>query len=74
MDVEEDLETLMEETTPKNTKQSTAWGTKVFDEYCQRNDIDVDFHTVSEDDFATILKRFYANIRKKMESCILPVL
>lgn len=65
MEVEEDLSRLIDETVPENTKRSTKWGISVFDNYCARNSVVVDFQTVAEDELACVLKKFYASIRKK---------
>ena len=34
-------------------------------DYCARNQINVDYHTVSEEELATALKKFYGTIRRK---------
>ena len=65
MDVEENLEDLINETVPVTTKRNTEWGYNVFKNYCARNEVTVDFHSVTEEELSNILKRFYANIRRK---------
>ena len=48
MDVEEDLEALIKETVPQNTRRNTDWGIKMLKECCSRNEIALDFQTVTE--------------------------
>ena len=72
MEVEENLEELIKETVPESIRRSTEWGTKVFEEYCARNKIPLDYESIDEEELATILKKFYSSIRKKDGSLYTP--
>ena len=72
MDVAEDLQELIDETVPINTKRSTSWGTKLFEQYCERNKINVNYESIEEEELSQILKKFYSCIRKKDGSLYTP--
>ena len=66
MDFEEDLNCLIDETVPENTKKVRNGEVKFLKIInCERNSVDIDLHTTSEEELAGVLKRFYTNIRKK---------
>ena len=55
---------LVKETVPKTTKRSTDWGMRVFKKWLNKRMIAVDFHTVTAQDLAGHLRKFYAEVKK----------
>ena len=60
-----EINALVNEVVPNSTKRSTAWGTKVFEKWLEKRNIEIDLHQISADDLALHLKKFYAEIKKK---------
>lgn len=60
-----EINALVDEVTPSTTKRSTVWGAKVFQKWQEKRQIEVDLNTVSAEDLAAHLKKFYAEVKKK---------
>ena len=51
---------------PKKTKQQTNWGVSKFLAWVDRRpSITIDFESVEEEELASVLKKFYLEVRKK---------
>lgn len=61
----EDCEKLLKNAIPRNTKSSTTQWTKVFEFYCHKKEVQVDFATIELEDLVNLFESFYADIRKK---------
>ena len=60
-----EINALVDEVTPSTTKRSTVWGAKVFQKWQEKRQIEVDLNTISAEDLAVHLKKFYAEVKKK---------
>ena len=59
-----EIDALVNEVTPASTKRSTVWGAKVFQKWQEKRRIEIDLKTVSEENLASHLKKFYAEVKK----------
>ena len=59
-----EIDALVNEVTPASTKRSTVWGTKVFQKWQEKRHIEIDLKTVSEENLASHLKKYYAEVKK----------
>ena len=55
---------LVDETIPESTKRSTVWGTNVFKKWQTKRQLNIDFSTISAEELAGHLKKFYAELKK----------
>ncbi|XP_052281887.1 uncharacterized protein LOC127879223 [Dreissena polymorpha] len=60
---EEEIYRLDESVKCKSTKQSTKWAIKKFEDWLQKRNFNVDLESVSDDELAQILRKFYAEVR-----------
>ena len=57
------LDAIVNGVRPKNTERSTKWGMSKFIEWCDKRTITCDLNTVLPDEFANVLRRFYAELK-----------
>ena len=58
-----DLDALEAKSIPLNTKKATISRVKKFESWCERRSNDVpDYKNISADNFASILRKFYAEV------------
>ena len=61
---DEDLERMEKEAVPENTSRATKTGVKKFLEWSEKRNITVNFSEISPAELASILRRFYAEVKK----------
>lgn len=59
-----DIENIIKEKDAENTKKVTEIFVNVLKSYCRENKINFDIKTISKEDLATILVKFYVEVRK----------
>ncbi|KAJ8026414.1 Zinc finger MYM-type protein 2 [Holothuria leucospilota] len=62
---EEDLDDIGEGRNEKSTKKSTKWGVKLLKEWCQAKAYSTDFEQLDVPELASLLRRFYGEVRKQ---------
>ena len=62
---EDEMNRMEKAAVPANTDRATKSGINKFLEWCRKRDVVVDFVDVSADALATILRRFYAEVKKE---------
>ena len=66
------LDALEVSTQPKGTKSCTKWGMKTFEIWRIKRNITVDFYTVSSEDLAETLRKYYAEVKGKDSNTLSP--
>ena len=61
---EEEMAKMESEAVPDSTTKATKCGVNKLKNWLKKRNIDVNFHSVSADDLATILWRFYSEVKK----------
>lgn len=61
---EESLDSLVNSVKPKSTKNATKWGMNVFWKWLEKRGRQMDFNDVSEEELATTLRKFYAEVKR----------
>ena len=57
------MDAMVEEATPENTRRSTTWGLRKFTEWCTKRSRQVDLHTIEPEQLNTELRKFYADVK-----------
>ena len=69
---DDQLDQLVSESKPGNTKHATNWGWSKFTKWMQRRDIDIDMKTVSEERLNETLRKFYAEVKTEKKAPLTP--
>ncbi|PIK42410.1 hypothetical protein BSL78_20736 [Apostichopus japonicus] len=63
--VEKDLDRIGEDRNEESTKKVTKWGVKLLKEWCQAKELTTDFEQLDVPELASLLRRFYGEVRKQ---------
>ncbi|PIK52436.1 hypothetical protein BSL78_10686 [Apostichopus japonicus] len=63
--VEKDLDRIGEDRNEDSTKKVTKWGVKLLKEWCQAKELTTDFEQLDVPELASLLRRFYGEVRKQ---------
>ena len=69
---DDQLDQLVSESKPGNTKHATNWGWSKFTTWMQRRDIDIDMKTVSEERLNETLRKFYGEVKTEKKTPLTP--
>ena len=70
---EKDLDRLVLDSKPENTRKSTNWGFSKFKSWMEKTkNILVNFKTVKADELNNVLKRFYAEVKSAKNEMLTP--
>ena len=69
---EADLDKLVLDSKPENTKKCTSWGISKFNSWMEKRNIVVDLKTVEAEILNNILRKFYAEVRTVKNEVLTP--
>ena len=69
---EEEMAKIESEAVSGSTTKATKGGVNKLKNWLKKRNIDVNFHSVSADELANILRRFYAEVRKDDGKALTP--
>ena len=61
----EERKEIVDGVVPQKTREANEFWARVFDDYCEEKGAPVDFTQGSKEELASIVKGFYADMRKK---------
>ena len=65
---EEQMQALEASAIPNSTSRATKHGVKKFDDWAAKRNIEIFFHAISAPELATILRKFYAEVKHWTEN------
>lgn len=69
---EKDLDRLVLDSKPENTRKSTKWGFSKFKSWMEKRNILVNFKTVEADELNNVLRKFYAEVKSAKNEMLTP--
>ena len=69
---ENELDNIITQSKPENTKKCTNWGFHKFQRWAEKRNIVVDFKTITPNELNEILRKFYAEVKSEKGTMLTP--